>query len=225
MSDSNGAWGRLAEHDTTMAGVWDGYARLPDPGENAALDALCERKRITINALVRLGAKLAEPTVLAFAYEGGIKFRDMVTGRRWSYVDSSWDKLLFIRAEQPSTTCIVAEGETDGARLAMLYPDVDVAVMGGGAKYVPESFIEQTADYELVLVALDADEAGEAGAAKWAEHAANAMRFAPPANDWCATPDEEVPRLPSELERQPEPIMLVSAGDLFELDKIGRAHV
>jgi len=220
MAESNAEWGELQAHDSEMAEVWDGFHRLPDPGSNPALDALCDRKNITISSLVRLGAKLTEPdgTVLAFAFDGGIKYRDVVTGRRWTYLDSDFSRLKIIRAEQPATTAIVAEGETDAARLTLAYPEVDVAIMGGGAKYVTDSMIEQLLGYDIVLVGLDTDDAGEAGAAKLSERLLNSARFAPPANDWCASADEELPRLLDELERRPELELLVRAGDLLNYE-------
>jgi hypothetical protein len=69
------------------------------------LDAVCAAKRITIPALTRLGTRLADYRVLAFPYEGGIKYRDMETGRRWSATDSVFSRLKIIRAgAQPSDT-------------------------------------------------------------------------------------------------------------------------
>lgn len=211
MAESNAEWGALIAHDNEMAEVWDGFHRLPDPGQNAALDALCERKRITIDSLVRLGARLTEPdgTVLAFAWDGGIKYRDLVTGRRWTYLDSDFSMLKVIRAEQPADRVLVAEGETDAARLTMLYPEADVAIMGGGARYVTERMVEQLSDYDMVLVALDDDDAGNAGASKLLERLLNAQRFPPPAKDWCESADEDVPPLPDELERPIEAELIV----------------
>ena len=98
MAESDREWGELNAHDNEMAEVWDSFHRLPDPGQNAALDLLCERKHIDVPALVRLGAKLTEPggTVLAFAWDGGIKYRDMVTGRRWTYLGSGMKHPRFL---------------------------------------------------------------------------------------------------------------------------------
>ena len=217
MGDSNAEWGALASQDNELAEAWDSYARLPEPGENEALDSFCERKRITIASLVRLGARLSDAQVLAFAFPGGLKFRDFVTDRRWSYTGSTWDELKIVRAQSESSTAIVVEGETDGARLSEVYP-ADVAILPAGARTFKERYAEQLADYEIVLVGLDNDEAGEIGARQIIEQVPAAMRFVPPENDWCATQDDNLPSLPTQVERT-EPPLIVSAGDLFELEE------
>lgn len=213
---SNGDWGALASHDQELANVWDRFERLPDPGESPILDALCERKNISIDSLVRVGAKLSDYSVLAFAFPGGIKYRDMVTDKRWSYVGSDLGEGLKIvrHGAEASDTVIVAEGETDGARLTDLY-NADVAIMPGGAEYFPPSYVEQLAGYDMVLVGLDQDEAGERGARVIIEQLPNAMRFPPTGADWCES--EEIPPLPGELDRG-DAVLLVKAGDLIEME-------
>ncbi|MGZ6854086.1 MAG: AAA family ATPase [Mycobacteriaceae bacterium] len=199
MGDSNGDWGDLVAHDDSLAAQWDGYARLPDPGENDALDAFCEAKHISIPSLVRLGAKLSAPTVLAFAFPGGVKYRDVENGNRWSAAGSEWTRLKIVRAGvEPSDTVIVAEGETDGARLTMLY-SVDVAVLPAGAKGIRQEYADQLSTYGRVLIGLDNDEAGQAGAAKLSKLIPHAQRFAAPegVKDWCALdPNAGAPPLP-----------------------------
>ena len=216
MAESNGEWGKLAEHDDELAEVWDGFSPLPDPGENEALDAFVESKNITIDSLVRFGARLSEHTVLAFAYPGGLKFRDMVTGRRWAYAGSTWPELKIIRqGQEPSDKVIVCEGETDAARLSLHYP-VDVAALPAGAGYFPSAYADQLSQYEMVLVGLDNDHAGDGGADRIIEALPTAMRFRPTANDWCAS--EELPPLPDALERPPEMQLLVPAGAMLEME-------
>jgi hypothetical protein len=100
VGDSDGDWGSLAEHDDGLAAIWDSYARLPDAGENDALDSFCEAKHIDIPSLVRLGAKLSTPTVLAFAFPTGIKYRNMEDGSRWSQAPAGWNKLKIVRGRQ-----------------------------------------------------------------------------------------------------------------------------
>lgn len=217
MAGSNEDWGYLAEHDDELAEVWDGYARLPEPGENKVLDSFCEDKRISIAALVRLGARLSDNTVLAFPYPGGLKYRDMVTGRRWAYTGSEFKALKIVRAnpDAATDTVIVCEGETDAARLSEGY-DVDVAVLPAGAlRFTPE-FAEQLYPYRLVLVGLDDDEAGEAGSKKIMEAVGQAVRFKPPANDWCET--EELPELPDPSEAPQRLDVLVPAQQLLALE-------
>lgn len=198
-SGSDGDWGTLAEHDDDMAAAWDGFDRLPEPGVNDALDAFCAAKHLTIPALVRVGARLAGPTVLAFAYPGGIKYRNVETGQRWSYVGSEFVALKIVRSgADAADTVLIAEGESDAARLSMLYPSCDVAVLPAGARRWTSNFTKQLDGYARVLVALDNDAAGDAGAAKIMEHVGQAQRFAPPegCKDWCEF-DGEPPELPA----------------------------
>lgn len=215
MGDSNGEWGALVTEDETLADQWDRYPRLPEAGDNAILDGFCESKNITIDSLVRLGARMPEPHILAFAYDSGVKFRDMVTGNRWSWMGSEWRKLKLIQHDtEPSDRVVVAEGETDGARLSMVY-DIDVAVLPAGARTFKPEWAEQLKDYALVFVGLDADAAGEDGAAQIMELLPNAMRFAPPANDWCET--EDFPPLPERIERPLEQQPILALGDMLRL--------
>lgn len=113
---------------------------------------------------------------------------------------------------------IVAEGETDAARLSEVYPEADIAVMPAGALYFPQSYADQLTGYDQVLVALDNDDAGNRGAAKIAEHVPTAQRFAPPEgyNDWCAIdPHGDYPELPG---KPIPPAMIVFAGELEGID-------
>jgi hypothetical protein len=216
MGDSNGSWGELAEYDSALASAWDSYSPLPESGVNAALDSLCERKHITIESLIKQGARLSDESTLAFAYGKGVKFRDLVTGRRWSTFGSEFDTLKIVRhGATPTGQIVVAEGETDGARLSLAY-NVDVAIMPSGARYFPETYAEQLRTYDVVLVGLDNDEAGKDGTDKALTYLANAMPFHPPgtAKDWCEA--EEFPELPTEVHRDTSAI-IVPAGKLIEL--------
>lgn len=200
MAESNAGWGDLAENDDELAAVWDSFPRLPEPGANDVLDAFVARKNLTIPALAKLGTRLATETTLAFAFHGGIKYRNMEDGTRWSYKDSEFTRLKIVRAgAKHADTVILAEGETDAARLTILYPGADIAVLPAGAKRFHEGFANQLADYAVVAVGLDNDEAGTAGYDKVKSLLPRALRFAPPGvNDWCAlAPDAEVPPLPT----------------------------
>lgn len=217
---SDGDWGELARHDTELASVWDSFDRLPDPGTNHVLDAFIERKGLTLAGLLRVGAKLSAPSVLAFAYSGGIKYRDMTTGKRWSYFGSEWHAMKIIRAAVESDRVIVAEGETDAARLTDLFPQCDIAVLPAGAKYFPPQYSDQILGYTQVLVGLDNDTAGNDGAALIMERIGHAQRFAPPEGygDWCEVPSASVPDLP-EAPEPPEPEeILVPARRLLEME-------
>lgn len=215
MAESDGAWGDLAEHDDELAEVWDGYDRLPDPGGNDVLDAFVESKRIDIPSLVRLGTRLAQHDTLAFHYPGGIKYRNMLTGKRWSTTGAAFTKLKIIQAGAPSDTVIVCEGETDAARLTLLY-DCDVAALPAGAKRFTKAFAAQLEPYGRVLVGLDNDAAGNAGHEKIAKLIPRAIRFLPgDANDWCSLEGEQ-PDIPAgETANTPT---IVFGGDLMDLE-------
>lgn len=219
MAESNEGWGALAAADTALADAWDSFERLPEPGENPILDAFCDRKHISITALLRLGAKLADSDVLAFAYDQGLKFRNMVDGSMWSYLGSEWPHMKIVRAGAEQTEqVIVCEGETDGARLSDGY-ECDVAIMPAGAEYFPESMAAQLEGYDQVLVGLDQDDAGNNGAIKIAQAHSNARRFIP-ANDgdWCD--QDELPTLPPVVEPEPDITqeLLVPAGAMLDME-------
>ena len=215
MAESNGSWGALAATDPELADTWDSYKPLPAEGLNEPLDSLCERKRITIASLVRIGARLAEPTVLAYAFPDGIKYRSLITDKRWGSAGSPWAVLKIIPASsgEPATTCIIAEGETDAARLTILFPDFDVAAMPAGAQHWTTAFATSLGAYRRVLVGLDRDAAGELGAAKILASLPNAVRYAPE-KDWCETAADDLPELP-----EPPPVMadVVYGGELMDL--------
>lgn len=185
-----------------MAAAWDACSPLPDAGENDALDAFVASKNLDIPALARLGTRLHSATVLAFALPGGIKFRSLETGKRWNYLGSEFTELKIVRAGgKLSDTVLIAEGETDAARLTMLY-DADVAVLPAGAKRFTASFAKQLEAYERVVIAIDNDEAGDDGSARIMSLIRHAVRLAPPTlKDWC------------ELEGDPPPLPEVTRGD------------
>lgn len=223
MGDSNGAWGQLAEHDDERAEVWDKLAPIPEPGENPALDAFVARKHLTHASLVRVGTRMAAYDVLAFAGPGYIKYRNVVNDQRWSYPDCDWSKLRIIRAgAAQARTVLVSEGESDSARLTDAYAPsgADVAILPAGAGYFPSGYAAQLSSYELVLAALDTDEAGERGAQHIVTTIPQAQRFAPPANDWCAVDPDDLPPLPSpeDFSDQIEMKVLVSAGEMLDLE-------
>lgn len=212
--ESNGPWGALAAHSQEMAEAWDSYARLPDAGENEWLDAFCRRKRISISALVRLGARLSEPTVLAFSFEGGIKYRDILTDKRWAFPESEFKRLKVVTQHRdPAPKVILAEGETDAARLLDGYERCDVAVLPAGALTWKEEWDEQVEGYEVIYVGLDNNAAGDRGAQKIIRRFAQATRFTPTADDWCDTdvlpPLPDPPKAPSAV--------IVPLGELLEL--------
>ena len=215
MGESDGAWGDLASHDDEMAEAWDGYERLPDPGKNDVLDTFVVSKLITIPALLRLGTRLASYDVLAVHFPGGIKYRNMVTGQRWSYTGAQFAELKIVPRGAPSDTVIVCEGETDAARLTLLY-DCDVAVMPAGARRWTEAYAAQLRTYDRVLVGLDNDPSGDAGHAKILQSIPSAVRFLPgAANDWCSL-EGDPPELPAKNTLPTD--LIVFGGDLMDAD-------
>lgn len=197
MGESNGGWGSL-EHEESRE-IWDTFAALPEPGEHAVLDSFVAQKHITIAALRRLGTRIQGNT-LAFAFPDALKFRDLDSGRRWAELGAQWRSLKIVPAGPTrAETVIIAEGETDAARLGLLFPSFDVAVLPGGARTWAPTFGAQLQPYDRILVALDNDAAGNAGAAIITEALGHAVRYAPPdgVKDWCALPEgAELPALP-----------------------------
>lgn len=156
---------------------------------------------------------------LAFAYEGGIKYRNVVTGEKWGFLGSEFPRLKIISGRLPDAEFVlICEGETDAMRLSMLY-DCDVAVMPAGAKNWRSTYTEQVEHYRGIYVALDADEAGEAGYTQIREVLPRAVRHRPPegCNDWCEFDGDEPPPLPEPPEDTTLPL-LVSARDLLAID-------
>lgn len=193
MTTDTGYYDVAQSDDPELTALWDSYARLPDPGHNDILDGFVAAKHITVGALVRLGTRLAQDHVLVYAFQGGLKYRDMQSGSRWATAGAEFPTLKIVRASiEPSSTVIVAEGETDGARLTLLYPDVDVAILPAGAKRFSPDFAEQLRTYDRVILGLDNDQAGEEGRTRIREHLPAALVLTPP-DDWCTWPDDEPP--------------------------------
>jgi hypothetical protein len=218
MSGSNEEWGELAERDTELADSWDSYSRLPEPGENPELDAFCTVKNISIPALMKIGARLSSETVLAFAHPGGIKYRDITTGKKWSHLGSTYGHIKIVPAESGSAdVAIVSEGETDGAWLAEAYPQADIAIMPAGAKHFPKAYVEAVVHYDLVLVALDIDTSGEVGSKRILDNVPQAVRFPPPTEkDWCLLAQADAPELPNEA---PEDVkILVPVQEMMKME-------
>lgn len=213
MGDSNGEWGDLAEHDADLAEVWDGYPRLPDRPDEA-LSSFLVQKGHGVPELLRLGARYRDG-VLVYSYGSGLKFRDVTTGRRWSYIGSTFERLKVVAPPQGADTVIVCEGESDAGRLLVLYPQVAVAVMGAGAKYFTEAMADQLSAFRQVLVGLDSDEAGELGWKKISKDLPWSQRFLPgDANDWCSL-EGEPPPLP---EPEEIPSIVVPLGAMLEME-------
>ena len=204
VSGSNENWGTLMREDPATAALWDQGRSLPEPGEHAKLDELLTAKHLTRAALARTGCRITDIDVLMWAWPGGAKFRNLSTGRRWNSLDPRFQRCHIITpsepdAEQPSVL-LIGEGETDSARLSLLYPRAAVAILPLGADFVPMKLPEQAATYDRVYACHDADKAGEQGAEACRAAMPQCVRLAPPEGfvDWCELPaDAEAPPLPA----------------------------
>jgi AAA domain-containing protein len=200
VGESNAGWGEL--EDDGSRELWDTFTELPEPGQHQILDAWVVRKRISIAALVRLGTRI-NGNVLAFAYPDGCKCRDIETDRRWNELGVEWRSLKIVFAgPKPADTVVIAEGETDAARLTELLPSVDVAVLPAGARGWHSGFAAQLRDYTRILIGTDNDAAGNQGAEAIATTLPQAQRYAPPGEvkDWCAFEGDEPPPFPEAAE-------------------------
>jgi hypothetical protein len=193
MGGSNERWGQLQREDPETAELWDQGGPLPEPGAEPLFDALLAAKHITRQAIARTGCRMAdaaEPTLM-WAWPGGAKWRRLDTGKRWNSLAPSWKRAHIMDAldGRAAVVLLVAEGETDAARLSLLYPFAAVAVLPLGADYLPPKLPEQAAAYEAVYLCHDADEAGDQGAERGKRAMPQAVRHRPPDDtDWCDWP-------------------------------------
>ncbi len=201
MGGSNDHWGALEREDPATAALWDQGLPLPEKGSCLPLDALLKSKHLTRDALARTGARLLtnESATLIWCWPGGAKFRNLETGRRWNSVDPRWRRVHIMPPfdGRSGTVLLLGEGETDSARLSLLYPFASVGVLPLGADFIPAELAEQASAFDAVYACHDADEAGDHGAA-WVQAAVpQAVRHRPPAPDWCELPaGAEAPPLP-----------------------------
>jgi hypothetical protein len=178
MSGSNGEWGQYNQLSQALADAFDKLGPLPDEGENPILDQFCQSKRVTLRGLLRVGAHTTDdPEVIAYVWPEGIKYRNLVTGKKWAEDGSHFPKPKIIRAgAESSADVIVCEGETDGARLTEGY-GVDACMLHG------TNFNDAAAcmlgHYDRVFVGTDNDEAGEAAWCEIVKRLPHAIRFAP----------------------------------------------
>lgn len=193
---SNGSWGEAAEGGDELAQLWDSFSLLDD--SDPAINSFIEAKHLTHGALIRAGAKASAPATLAYTAGSAIKFRNVLDGRRWSAPGSEFTSMHRIPATDNTGLAIIAEGETDGARLSMLYPQCDVFILPLGATGWKPQFKDQLTVYTGIYVATDADEAGGKGAAKIMAELPGSARLLPPDGcvDWCDYEGSEPPELP-----------------------------
>lgn len=206
MGGSNEQWGDLQREDPETAALWDSSAPLPHPGERPRFDAFLAARRIDRSALARTAARYAPEAgddVVVWCWPGGAKWRNLETGKRWNTLGFRPSRAHIIDPYDGRTgvVLLVAEGETDAARLHRLYPFASTAVLPLGADYLPSQLAKQCAAFDAVYACHDADVAGDAGASKLSELVPQCVRHRPPEteqhNDWAAwPPDADPPKLP-----------------------------
>lgn len=170
-----------------------------DADAAAALKRFCDAKRITVSALEQLGARIAVRQGaywLAFAGTNGngrvtaLKYRPIGGSSHETTAEkpSTWLRPL-VAGKLDSTDWLVAEGETDAARLLGLVGDVAaVLALPAGAKTFKKEWAALIPRGATVALCLDADEDGDLGAAKAAKIlGGTTVRVRPPVDgtDWC----------------------------------------
>lgn len=172
----------VSEADPKLADLWSTYGWLPNEGEDKRFDAFCKLKGVSRTDLVRIGTRITPEGELAWLFPGGIKYRDLNTHERRTSKGATMNRLKIVGSSQPTQGVVVAEGETDAAALARACPNYTIAILPGAMNIQPE-MIEQLAVFgpDHTFVALDADEAGDKGAAKIP---GRRMRPPEPFKDW-----------------------------------------
>jgi len=185
--DWTATWGRLEP----LAAVGSDAA--------AALEHFCKAKRITVAALEQLGARIAVRQGgywLAFSGSNGdgrvtaLKYRPLGGSSHETIAEkpSTWLRPI-VAGKLDSTDWLIAEGETDAARLLGLVGDVAaVLALPAGAKTFKKEWAALIPRGATVALCHDADEDGDAGAAKAAKIlGGTTVRVRPPVDgtDWC----------------------------------------
>jgi hypothetical protein len=188
---------RVADHSAK-------WAKLEPVGSvngqvGARIASFCESKRIPLAALValeaRVGVRPGNHVELAFAGRNGagvvtaIKYRPLDGTSHDSRAEppSTWLRPIIV-GNRDSLDWLVAEGETDGARLFDLVGDLAaIMVLPAGARAFRPAWAALIPRGATVALCHDADEEGDAGAEKAAKIVAGStLRVRPPiAGDWC----------------------------------------
>jgi hypothetical protein len=187
---------RLVDHSR----VWEKLEPVASVNSNAGdrLTAFCKSKRISVEALTALGARVRAPKTgaveLAFASitssgaVTAIKYRPLGGTSHDSRAEapSTWLQPIIV-GNRDSLDWLVAEGETDGARLYGLAGDrCVILVMPAGARTFRREWVDLIPRGARVGLALDDDPDGDAGAEKIARMlGGRTFRLRSPAGDWC----------------------------------------
>ena len=189
---------RIVDHTSK----WERLEPVASVNGQAAerLERFCETKRITLDALTALGARVTvrrgNRVDLAFAGENGsgvvtaIKYRPLDGSSHDSTAEtpSAWLRPI-IAGKRDALDWLVVEGETDGARLWELVGDVAaIMVLPAGARTFKREWAALIPRGARVALCHDADEDGDAGAEKAAKIiGGKTLRVRPPleGGDWC----------------------------------------
>ena len=184
--------------------LWERLRTIPNAPDDvrAAITRFCETKLITTAALEAMGARVTRREVgwcLAFAGSNGrgqitaIKYRPLNGTSHDSFAEfgSVWVRPIVI-GEVTSLDWVIAEGETDGARLWGLVGDrCAILVMPLGARTFRPEWARVIPRGATVALCHDADPDGDAGAEDAAQTIGGAtVRVRPPieGGDWCDWP-------------------------------------
>jgi hypothetical protein len=185
-----------------LTAVWEQLRPIGDADDEAraAFEAFCERQRIAFADLAALGTRVRRDPDVGYqaAYAGSnsngvvtaIKFRPLSgTSRDCTSVDGSrWLRPIII-GKLDADDWLIVEGETDAARLHGLVGDTSaILVLPTGATTFEAAWAGRIPRGARVAHCHDADEAGDAGAAKAAEIiGGRTVRVRPPVDgtDWC----------------------------------------
>jgi AAA domain len=190
-------------------------------------------KHISIEALIALhtrvkidkvgGVELAWGYVTRAGTVTAVKFRPLGDKKRYTLTPSTFLEPLVI-GNLHSLDWLVAEGETDAARLYDLVGDVAaILVLPAGAATFRREWANVIPRGATVALCHDADEAGDNGAAKAARIlGGKTMRLRPPDDyqDWCDWPGEREAFLAivRELQSESEAFRIVPALDFLARD-------
>jgi hypothetical protein len=182
--------------------TWERLRRIGDAPDSvrAELARFCESRRITLEALEQLGTRVTRrrDTGLCLAYAGtngngvvvAIKYRPINGSSHDSVAEppSVWLRPIVI-GNTSSLDWLVAEGETDAARLYELVGDrCAILALPAGARTFRKEWADLIPRGATVALCHDADEDGDAGAETAARIiGGRTVRVRPPVDggDWC----------------------------------------
>jgi AAA domain/Toprim-like len=221
VGQSNGEWGSL-DNDATRErhDEWIAYEPLASV-DGPLLAQFLEDKGLQAADLARVGARWKPPDTLVYFFPEGLKYRRLTDDRRWNTPGTEWlAPKVVARPGRAARGVLVAEGETDAAALAAAWGEhYDVAILPAGARGLPPQLHAVLSPYARVLVALDADAAGDEGGREVLALVPGSRRLRPPdGDDWCAVlRHQRAVDDPWELTSGP-PRQVFSLRELFEAD-------